>query len=216
MALTDLTQNYPIIIILLLLAVLFLGWKWWNDKHLTDVGYKITEKVKDLLSQFNCIIQGDQVKCKRPFANLGKRFSLQDAVDHVVQTMTRDLSVIDPGQQQQQQQQQPYPDVPYPGMQMPPPMMTTGPAMPAQASTQQAPGTSQSLVGAGGFGGLTGASGFGQSSSSGVPISGSGGQPPPLPKELQPIQTSVRGGSSGGAQSMPTQPQHIGYDPDAF
>lgn len=92
----DLTQNYPIIVFALLIAIIFLGWKCWNDRHLTDVGHKMTERVRDILSDFKCTIVGDQVTCKRSFANLGKHFSLDDAVDSVVRSVTKDLSVIEP------------------------------------------------------------------------------------------------------------------------
>ncbi len=194
----DLANNYPIIIGVLLLIVLILGWKWWNDKALCDVVYKIMDKVKDMLGNFRCTINGDQVSCKRSFANLGKKFSLQDAVDTIVRTMISDMSIINPEEQRYQQQMPPQ-QMPSQTSQMPSQMP---PQMPPSMSQMPSPAPSGGGVDSGGlgqtaslggnvnFGGLQGAGGFGggQASMGG----GEGGQAP-------------QGGFGGGGYKRPPQ-----------
>lgn len=242
----DLANNYPIILGFLLLALLVLGWKWWNEKDAIDIGLKIQDKVREMLGEFRCTINGDQVSCKRGFASLGKNFSLKEAADMVVRTMTSRLSVVDPsagarppmpsGPPPQSPRQQPmYP----PGVQQgapPPPTMFAESGVPPPASAASA-SVSPSLGGVGGFGGLDGAGGFGGSGGSlaaapsqtssmhmgggGLINPGASGAPPSLPPELQPIETSVRDGGTGGMGGMGAMGGMGGmgggaYDPDAF
>lgn len=239
----DLANNYPIILAFLALAVLVLGWKWWNERDAVDIGLKIQDKVREMLGEFKCAINGDQVSCKRGFASLGKNFSLKEAADMVVRTLTSRMSVVDPSagrppagypppMQGPPRQQPMYP----PGVQQGAPASMAEQAMPPSASAASA-SVSPSLGGVGGFGGLDGAGGFGGSGGTGglaaapsqassMHMGGGGlinpgtsGAPPSLPPELQPIETSVRDGGMGGAMGAMGGMGGMGgggYDPDSF
>ena len=217
----DLANNYPIILVFLVLVALFLGWKWWNERDAVDVGLKIQEKVREMLGELRCTINGDQVSCKRGFANLGKNFSLREAVDMVVRTMSSRLTVMDPmassrAGQPPQRQQQPFAGggggapMGVPGM----PMGAGGGAPPPEAMSMPPPSSAEpvspSLGGNGGFGGLEGAGGFGGPSAG----MGTGGgslaaQQAAASQQHMGSGGRINPGTSGPPPSMPSELQPI-------
>lgn len=167
-------QNGVLIAIVLLAIVIFFAWKTWNDRHSTSIGNRVSEKVIQVLLDNGCRIEGNQVRCRREFANLGRTFTLTDAVDTVMRSFMSELDVASRSsipRYAQQQGQQVAPPGPvgqsmayYPQQQQSQgmPQMAPGgaagyqPRMPV-ASSQGGPESgigSGGVIGMGGMGGL--------------------------------------------------------------
>jgi hypothetical protein len=203
-------SNSYLIIFILGIVFAYLMYKTWNDRHAVGVGNKITEKVKDLLLDYNCKIDSSgNVKCKGEFANLGKYFSVSSAVDAIVKNFLRELSVgaNEPLPPQQSQQSQQSPSVVYDEPRGMPP--------PASSAPQQSFSTTQpSLVGMGGMGGLQPADFQGGGGASGQQLgmmqsSAPSGRDANLP--FEPIKTRTK--DSNNYQNMSKSGS---YDPNHY
>ena len=88
-----LIQSYGSIIILVLLVVLgALSYQMYKQRHQTQTGKKLTSNVIKVLKKNNCKIKGNQVTCQGPeFAGLGKKFTIPDAVDKVVDMISSEM-----------------------------------------------------------------------------------------------------------------------------
>jgi hypothetical protein len=86
-------QNSVWILIIFVGLTLFMGWKIWNDTHVTNVGNRITEHVKDILVENNCKITGNNVRCRKQFADLGTSFTVQQAVDVIVDSFLSHIGI---------------------------------------------------------------------------------------------------------------------------
>lgn len=159
MLIETIRSNSYLIYFILGMVFAYLVYKTWNDRHAVGVGNKITEKVKDLLLDYNCKIDSSgNVKCKGEFANLGKYFALNEAVDVIVKNFLRELSV-GLNEPAQPPMSQPTPPETFQGTEMPMTRELSRSQMPPPANQREVnntltPQSNPSLVGMSGMGGL--------------------------------------------------------------
>jgi len=90
----DFVNNYSTIIILVLVVLLAgLSYCIYANFHHASNGRELATRVTQILQQGGCQIKGTQVSCGRgaPFDGLGSEFSVNDAVQKVIQLVSRDL-----------------------------------------------------------------------------------------------------------------------------
>jgi hypothetical protein len=214
---------------LLILAV-GLILKVWNDRHAVGVGHKIKEKVKDVLLDHQCKIDGENVKCRREFAGLGSSFTVQEAVDALLKTMLKDIGVDDPSAYPPPPQPQQGPPMGIPpsgpfgpsngpmmGGMMPPPQVGPPRSGVGQGQSSQSGGPAAGaggMMGMSGMGGLMPADFAGGGGAGGA--SGQLGGMPPMGGQPQMLRQPPGADGKGPVPFQPVKTRGGGLEPAAF
>lgn len=154
-------QSYGAIVILVLFAlVAFLGYQVYRDRHSSGTGSKLRKNVIAVLRKNGCVVKGNDVVCTgAQFAGLGQTFTVDDAVDRVLEMISTEMggsAAAAPAPSRPRPPPGPgHPPGP-PGPRGPPPPMQTNPHA---ASMSQGPGMAQPPPPGPGFGGLLSADG---------------------------------------------------------